>query len=71
MFLGLAATGAAIAGAIIFFTSTKKGKKTVNKWNMEGKKIKAEIKEIVDEAKRKIKAMKEDIARDWSTEAGK
>jgi hypothetical protein len=65
--LGLAAAGVAIAGAVIFFTSTKKGRMTKDKWNMQGKKMTAEIKEIINEAKRKIKELKHEMLQDCST----
>jgi hypothetical protein len=66
--LGMAATGVAIAGAIIFFTSTRKGKNTMNKWSAKGKKMSDEIKEIINDAKRKIKDLKEEMISDCATE---
>jgi hypothetical protein len=60
--IGLAAAGVAIAGAIVFFTTTKTGKKTMKKWNVRGKKFAEGVDGIVKEAKKKIKDLKEEIA---------
>lgn len=62
--ISVAAAGVAIAGAVIFFTSTKKGKKTVNKLTAKGKQMSDEVMEIVSDAKRKIKELKKEMLRD-------
>jgi len=71
LFLGMAAAGVAIAGAIIFFTSTRKGKRTVDKWNTKRKKMTEEIKEIVNDAKKRIKELREDMIQNCATDGGK
>jgi len=67
----MAAAGVAIAGAIIFFTSTRKGKRTVDKWNTKRKKMTEEIKEIVNDAKKRIKELREDMIQNCATDGGK
>ena len=67
--MSLAAAGIAIAGAAIFFTSTKKGKKTVNKWTAKGKQMSEEVREIVSDAKRKIKELKKEMLQDCAAKA--
>jgi hypothetical protein len=62
--MSLAAAGVAIAGAVIFFTSTKKGKNTMSKLGAKGKQMSDEVKEIVSDAKRKIKDLKKEMLRD-------
>lgn len=59
--LSLAATGVAIAGAVIFFTSTRKGKNAMSKLGAKGKQMSAEVKEIVSDAKRKINELKKEM----------
>ncbi len=67
--MSLAAAGIAIAGAAIFFTSTKKGKKAVKKWTAKGKQMSEEVREIVSDAKRKIKELKKEMLQDCAAKA--
>lgn len=60
--IGLAAAGVAIAGAVVFLTTTKAGKKAMKRWNLKDKKFAEGVKGIVKEAKKKIKLLKEEIA---------
>jgi hypothetical protein len=66
--LSLAAAGVAIAGAVIFFTSTKKGKKTMDNWTAKGKHMSDEVKEIISDAKRKIKELKKEMLQTCATQ---
>ena len=61
LIIGLAAAGVAIAGTIVFLTTTKTGKKTMKKWNIKGKKFAEGVEGIVKEAKKKIKDLKEEL----------
>lgn len=61
LIIGLAAAGIAIAGAIVFLTTTKAGKKTMRKLNVKGKKFAEGVEGIVKEAKKKIKDLKKEI----------
>ena len=61
LIIGLAAAGVAIAGTIVFLTSTKTGKKAMKKWNIKGKKFAEGVEGIVKEAKKKIKDLKEEL----------
>jgi len=56
LIIGLAAAGVAIAGAVIFLTTTKTGKKTMKKWGVNGKKL---AEDIIGNAKKKFENLKE------------
>jgi len=59
LIIGLAAAGIAIAGAVIFLTTTKAGKKTMKKWGKNGKKLGEQAKDIISAAKKKYENLKE------------
>ena len=65
--LSLAAAGVALAGAVMFFTSTKKGKNTMSKLGAKGKQISDDVMEIISDAKRKIKDLKKEMLQDCAT----
>ena len=67
--MSLAAAGVAIAGAAIFFTSTKRGKSAVNKWSAKRQQMSGEIKEIINDAKKKIKDLKKEMLQDCTAKA--
>ena len=60
--IGLAATGVAIAGTIIFFTATKAGKKTIKNWGSKGEKLAVQAEDIIKNAKKKFDSLKEEFA---------
>ena len=62
--LSLAVAGVVIAGAVLFFASTKKGRKAMNKWSAKGKQMSGEIKEIINDAKEKIQNLKKEMLQD-------
>jgi beta-lactam-binding protein with PASTA domain len=68
LIIGLAAAGVAIAGAIVFLTTTKAGKKTMKKWNVRGKKMSEGVQEIMKDAKRKIKDLKEEVVNEYKAD---
>lgn len=68
LIIGLAAAGVAIAGAIVFLTTTKAGKKTMKKWNVRGKKMSEGVQEIMKDAKRKIKDLKEEVVNEYEAD---
>jgi hypothetical protein len=59
--IGLAATGVALAGAIVFLTTTKTGKKTMKKWGIKGKKITERAEDTIKDAKKKFANLKEEL----------
>lgn len=65
LIIGLAAAGVAIAGAIVFFTTTKTGKKAMKKWNIRGKKMSEGVQEIIKDAKKKIKDLKAEVVNEY------
>jgi beta-lactam-binding protein with PASTA domain len=68
LIIGLAAAGVAIAGAIVFLTTTKAGEKTMKKWNVRGKKMSEGVQEIMKDAKRKIKDLKEEVVNEYKAD---
>ena len=59
--IGLAVAGVAIAGALIYLTTTKKGKKTLKEWSVNGKKIVGKAENIIKDARKKIENLKEEF----------
>ena len=59
--IGLALAGVAIAGAVIYLTTTKKGKKTLKEWSANGKKIVGKAENIIKDARKKIENLKEEF----------
>ena len=62
LIIGLAAASIAIAGAVIFLTTTKAGKKTMKKWGKNGKKLGEQAKDIISAAKKKYENLKGPVA---------
>ena len=60
LIIGLAVAGAAIAGTVIYLTTTKKGKKTLKEWGANGKKIMGKAENIIKDARKKIENLKEE-----------
>jgi hypothetical protein len=65
LIIGLAAAGVALAGAIVFLTTTKAGKKTIKRWNGRGQKFSEGVKDIVKEAKKKISNLKQECVEEY------
>lgn len=61
LIIGLAAAGAAIAGAVIFFAATKTGRETMKKWGPMGKKLADGAEDLVKTAKKKFENLKEEL----------
>lgn len=59
--IGLTVAGLAIAGAVIYLTTTKKGKKTLKEWGANGKKIVGKAENIIKDARKKIETLKEEL----------
>jgi len=59
--IGLAIAGAAIAGAVIYLTTTKKGKKTLKEWGANGKKLVGKAENIIKDARKRIENLKEEF----------
>jgi gas vesicle protein len=68
LIIGLAAAGVAIAGAIVFLTTTKAGKRTMKKWNVRGKKMSEGVQDIIKDAKKKIKDLKEEVVNEYKAD---
>lgn len=62
LIIGLAAVGAAIAGTIVFLTTTKTGNNAMKKWSIKGKRIAGQAKDIISDAKKKFGNLKEELA---------
>lgn len=62
LIIGLAAAGVAIAGIVVFLTTTKTGKETMKKLGVKGKKFAVQAEEIIKGAKKKIDNLKEEFA---------
>lgn len=62
LIIGLAVAGAAIAGTIIFLTTTETGKKSMKKWGVKGKKIAQQAGDFIKEAGKKFENLKEEFA---------
>lgn len=61
LIIGLTAAGIAIAGAVIYFTATKKGRETMKKWGPKGKKIADGAEELINGTKKKFENLKEEL----------
>jgi gas vesicle protein len=59
--IGLAVAGAVVAGAVIYLTTTKKGKKTLKELGANGKKIVGKAENIIKDARKKIESLKEEF----------
>ncbi|MGZ3844886.1 MAG: hypothetical protein ACXVBJ_04065 [Flavisolibacter sp.] len=59
--IGLTVAGLAIAGAVVYLTTTKKGKKTLKEWGANGKKIVGKAENIIKDARKKIETLKEEL----------
>jgi gas vesicle protein len=68
LIIGLAAAGLAIAGCIVFLTATKSGKRNMNRWRGRRRKISEGVREIIKDAKRKIKDLKAEVAKEYKTD---
>ena len=62
LIIGLAVAGAAIAGAVILLTTTKKGRKALKEGGENGKKIVGKAENIIKDARKKIESLKEEFA---------
>ena len=60
--IGLAVAGAAIAGAVIYLTTTKTGKQTMKKWSVKGKRIAEQTEDLIKGAKKKFENLKSELA---------
>jgi gas vesicle protein len=60
LIIGLAVAGAAIAGAVIFLTTTKKGKKTLKTWGESGKKIVGKAEDLLKDARKKAENLRQE-----------
>jgi hypothetical protein len=58
LIIGLAVAGAAIAGAVIFLTTTKRGRKTLKTWGANGKKIVGKAEDLLKDARKKVENLK-------------
>lgn len=61
LIIGLAVAGVAIAGTIVFLTTTKAGKKTLKNWGINGKKIMGKAEDIIKDARKKIENLKQEL----------
>ena len=61
LIVGLAVVVAAIAGAVIYLTTTKRGKKTLKDWSANGKKIVGKAENVIKDARKKIGSLKEEF----------
>lgn len=68
LIIGLAAAGVAVAGAIVFLTTTKTGKKAMKRWNIKGRKFAEGVEGIVKDAKKKIKDLKEEVVSEYKAD---
>ncbi|MGZ3949810.1 MAG: hypothetical protein ACXVBZ_00375 [Flavisolibacter sp.] len=59
--IGLTVAALAIAGAVVYLTTTKKGKKTLKEWGANGKKIVGKAENIIKDARKKIETLKEEL----------
>ena len=67
LIIGLAAAGLAIAGSIVFLTATKTGKRNMKSLRGKRRKIAEGVREIIKDAKRKIKDLKVQVANEYKT----
>lgn len=57
-----AAAGLAVAGLVAFLTFTESGKKATKKWTIKGKKMAGRADDIIKDAKKKFRDLKEEFA---------
>lgn len=68
LIIGLAAAGVAIAGTVIFLTTTKTGRDTMKKWGVKGRKLAEQAEDLIKSAKKKIEKLKEEpVSKDGET----
>lgn len=67
LIIGLASAGIAIAAAIVLLTTTKAGKKTMKKLNVRGKKMSEGVQEIMKDARKKIKDLKNEVVNEYKS----
>lgn len=67
LIIGLASAGIAIAAAIVLLTTTKAGKKTMKKLNVRGKKMSEGVHEIMKDARKKIKDLKNEVVNEYKS----
>lgn len=60
--IGLIATGAVVAGAIVYLTATKSGKKLMKKWGVDRKNLEEGMAGVMKDAKKKFKQFKDEFA---------
>jgi hypothetical protein len=60
LIIGLAVAGAAIAGTVIFLTTTKRGRKTLKTWGANGKKIVGKAEDLLKDARKKVENLRQE-----------
>jgi gas vesicle protein len=68
LLIGLSIAGAAVAGVVVYLTTTESGKKAVKKWRARNKKISEKAQEIIRDAGRKFKHLKEELADEYKSD---
>jgi hypothetical protein len=68
LIIGLAVAVAAIAGAIVLLTTTKTGKKAMKKWNVRGRKMAEGVQDIIKDAKKRIKDLKQEVVNEYKAD---
>lgn len=61
--IGLTVAGVAIAGTVIFLTTTKTGKETMKRWGVNGKKLAEHAEDMIKGAKKKFENLKTELSR--------
>lgn len=65
LIIALASAGVAIAGAVVYLTTTENGKSAIKKWRVKGKKLAGQTQDLVKDARKKFEARKEELAEEY------